>query len=98
MADIDQSTHLTIYWGRDVHSDKEKNDAQKGSETRGSVDLPNVHQHKNTGPQVEALIITDPYRPPVGETAANNPPLVVKSSEVFPARQRGLSCTTCKTI
>ena len=91
MADIDQSTHLTIYWGRNVHSDKEKNDAQKSGETREGVNLPNVHQHKDAAPQIEASIVTDPYRPPVGETASNNPPFIVKGSEVLPAGQEGLS-------
>jgi hypothetical protein len=31
---------------------------------------------------------TNPYRPPVGETASNNPPFIVKGSEVLPARTR----------
>ena len=48
--------------------------------------------------QCEASIFTDPYRPPVGETAPDNPPLIVKGSKVLPARQGGLSCITCKTI
>jgi hypothetical protein len=98
VADKDQSTHLTIYRGRGVRSGKEKNNAQKSGETREGVNLPNVHQHKDAAPQIEASIITDPYRPPVGETAADNPPLIVKGSKVLPARRGGLSCTTRKTI
>jgi hypothetical protein len=31
---------------------------------------------------------TNPYRPPVGETASNNPPFIVKGSEILPARTR----------
>ena len=57
-----------------------------------------MHQHKDVAPQVEGLIVTDPYRPPVGEAATDNLPLVVKGGKVLPARQEGLSCTTCKTV
>jgi hypothetical protein len=49
-----------------------------------------------TGETSEASFVTDPYRPPVGETASDNPPFVVKGSEEFPARQGGLSCVTCR--
>jgi hypothetical protein len=35
-------------------------------------------------------IITDPYRPPVGELAPNYPPFVIKSSKELPARQGGV--------
>ena len=42
----------------------------------------------------EASFVTDPYRPPVGETTSNNPPFVIKGSEKFPARQGGLSYAT----
>jgi len=34
---------------------------------------------------------TNPYCPPVGETASNNPPFIVKGSEVLPAEQEGLT-------
>jgi hypothetical protein len=43
-----------------------------------------------TGETSEASFVTDPYCPPVGEMAMNNPPFVVKGSEVLPAGQ-GLS-------
>jgi hypothetical protein len=36
------------------------------------------------------LIITDPYRPPVGELALNDPPFVVESSKELPAGQGGV--------
>jgi hypothetical protein len=38
-----------------------------------------------------ASFITDPYRPPVGEMTKNNPPFIVKGSDVFPAGQEGLN-------
>ena len=43
-----------------------------------------------TGETSDASFDTDPYRPPVGNMATNNPPFVVKGSEVLPARQEGL--------
>ena len=50
VADIGQSTHLTIYWGRDVQGDKDENNAQKSGETRKGVNLPKAHQYKNAAP------------------------------------------------
>ena len=49
MADTDQGTHLTIYWGLNVQSDKEKYNAHKSGETREGVNLPDVRQHKGRG-------------------------------------------------
>jgi len=39
----------------------------------------------------DAPIVTDPYSVPVGKTAPNNPPFIVKGSEVLPAEQEGLT-------
>lgn len=44
----------------------------------------------------EAPIITNPYRPSVGETAPYDPPFVVKSNNELPATQRELDCITCR--
>ena len=38
-----------------------------------------------------ASFATDPYCPPVGKTATNNLPFVVKGGEVLPTGQEGLS-------
>ena len=39
-------------------------------------------------PDESKLKCTNPGRPPVGETASNNPPFIVKGSEVLPAWTR----------
>ena len=40
-VDVEHGTHLTIDWGRNVHSGNTQNHAQKSGHTCEGVDLPN---------------------------------------------------------
>jgi hypothetical protein len=43
---------------------------------------------KSTRDSSDAPIVTDPYTVPVGKTAPNNPPFIVKRSKELPAGQK----------
>ena len=85
-------THLTVNWGRHVHSGKANNQAHESGHACNGVNLPKEWINlKGTTWHLS----TYPYRPPVGETAPNNLPLVVKGVEELPAGYGGLCYVTC---
>ena len=92
-------THLTIYWSRNVHSYKAKNQADKAGQTCDRVNLPNEsissRPCRQSMPGETKAKCTNPYRPPVREMASNNLPFIVKGGKILPARQGGLKCVKC---
>jgi hypothetical protein len=83
-------THLAIDWGRNVHI----NDVQyRGHETGHACEGINLSSRENqpTYDQRDALVITDPYRPPVRNMAHKYPPFVVERSDKLPSTRGRLS-------
>ena len=79
-------THLTINGSTDV-TDISKYYAHETSHASESVNLldDNGQINPDSG---NAPIVTDPYSVPVGKTASNNPPFIVKRSKELPAGQK----------
>jgi len=78
-------THLTVNRRRNVHTKKAEYRTHKASHSRDGVNLSSEHiSPGETGNQGEATMATDPYRPPVRDTAPKDLPFVVKRSEELP--------------
>ena len=84
---MQHTTHLAVDWCRNIHTNKAKYRGHKASHARDGVDLsserisPATSKTRNQG---EAVIATDPYRPPVGNLTSKDLPFVVEGSKELP--------------
>ncbi len=70
----------------DVKTDNTKYHAHETSHAREGVNL--LNEQKSTRESGDAPIVTDPYSEPVGKTAPNDPPFIIKRSKELPAGQK----------
>lgn len=88
--DLGCGAHLTVYWGCIIHADHIENYGQKGRYARNGVNLYRVKFNLRlwgaSGHWRNPQKTTNPYRPSVWAMPSDDIPLIVESSEEFPAR------------
>ena len=89
-AGAGRGTYLTVDWGRGVQTDEIENHSHEGGQACKGVYLPRAQVRltfrKWAAKSRWSPDNTDPYCPPIGSTAADDTPLVVKGREELPTR------------
>ena len=88
-------THLTVDWSCSIQTNKAKYRSHKASHARDGVDLSSEQispGDSESGNQSEALIATNPYRPPIGDMTPKDLPFVVEGSKELPPERGSLYC------